>query len=930
MLLRSPLSPPMVYLQSSNRLKLALQATRTAIWEWHIPTGQMLWSENIEQLFGLSTETFENIYEALLACVHPQDRERVSQAIATSVRDRSSYQIEFRILWPDHTIRWLSSKGEVLCDEQDQPQKVTGLCIDITHDKQAEVALQEERDLVSAIFDVAGALMLVLDPQGRIVRFNKACEKVTGYCFEQVRGQYFWELFLRPAEVEAAKAKFRQLQTSTIAQQHESRWITREGETRWIAWSNTALLEPDGSVKYVVATGIDITERKHAEAALNASERRLRKQSEVLVELTRRSGTYSDDLPIRLQQITEAASRSLEVARASIWLYSRDRSKISCLDLYEQTEARHSSGIELSSVDYPTYFAALRTERTIAAHDARADSRTCEFLDPYLTSLGITSMLDAPIWLDGEMVGVVCHEHIGPPRVWAIEEQNFAGSIADLVSLAMEACERQRAEAELQKSQQRLELLFQQAPIAVIEWNTNSEVTAWNPAAEAIFGYSCDEAIGRHAVGLITPAQATSAHKDVLWTTLLTQDSATYSIQQNCTRDGRTIICEWHNTPLVDADGNIIGAASLGLDVTQRVQAEAALKQSKVVLEKRVGERTAELHDVIQQLRDEIVERRQAETALRYSEADLRQRTQQLEKTLHDLRKAQAQLVQSEKMSSLGQLVAGVAHEINNPVNFIYGNLSHASQYTQELLNLLSLYQRHYSRPVAEIEEEIEAIDLEFLVEDLPKILSSMKLGADRIRQIVLSLRNFSRLDQAEKKPVDIHEGIDSTLLILQSRLKDKTGRPGIQVVKQYGELPLIECYAGQLNQVFMNILTNALDALDEYRSHAYPSATGERSPKSACPEPSIITISTERIASDWVRIRMRDNGPGMPESVRQQLFDPFFTTKPVGKGTGMGLSISYQIVVDKHGGRLECWSEPNQGTEFVIEIPIYQGDRAD
>lgn len=292
-------------------------------------------------------------------------------------------------------------------------------------------------------------------------------------------------------------------------------------------------------------------------------------------------------------------------------------------------------------------------------------------------------------------------------------------------------------------------------------------------------------------------------------------------------------------------------------------------------------------------------------------------KSKELEQTLEELQQMQAQLVQTEKMSSLGLLVAGVAHEINNPVNFIGGNLHHANQYTKDLLGLVELYQQHYPQPCSEIREYTEVIEFEFLAEDLPKLLSSMKIGAERIIQIVQSLRNFSRLDESEMKPVNIHEGIDSTLLILQSRLKAKPNSPQIQIVKNYGNLPLVECYAGQLNQVFMNILANAIDALDSYNQG--------RSYEDIVANPNIIKIVTQPSHSDKILVRISDNGPGMTEEVKKRLFDPFFTTKPVGKGTGLGLSISYKIVVEKHKGLLRCESIPGQGTEFIIEIPLRQ-----
>jgi PAS domain S-box-containing protein len=313
----------------------------------------------------------------------------------------------------------------------------------------------------------------------------------------------------------------------------------------------------------------------------------------------------------------------------------------------------------------------------------------------------------------------------------------------------------------------------------------------------------------------------------------------------------------------------------------------------------------------------DISDRQQAENELRQSEAQLRQQTIELEQTLQELQRTQAQLIQSEKMSSLGQLVAGVAHEINNPVNFIYANLIHAQEYNQELLFLLNLYQTHYPNPVPEIQYQAKIIDLEFLLQDLPKLYSSMKVGAERIRKIVTSLRTFSRLDEADLKPADIHESINSTLMILEHRLKAKPNFPEITVIKEYGRLPLVECYAGQLNQVFLNILGNAIDALEE---SVVKSKTTNNNPE--------IRICTEMPDAQQIVIRIADNGLGVSEQVRPRLFDPFYTTKAVGKGTGMGLFICYQIITERHGGSLSCISFPKKGAEFVIKIPLRQSPK--
>ena len=313
----------------------------------------------------------------------------------------------------------------------------------------------------------------------------------------------------------------------------------------------------------------------------------------------------------------------------------------------------------------------------------------------------------------------------------------------------------------------------------------------------------------------------------------------------------------------------------------------------------------------------EITDRKRAEEAQQKSEALLKEKNQELEQTLADLKRTQSQLIQAEKMSSLGQMVAGVAHEINNPVNFIYGNLSYAEDYMKDLLELVELYDRHNVQPHPVIAQKMKEMEIDFLRADLPKLLQSMKVGAERIREIVKSLRTFSRLDEAEVKEIDIHEGIDSTLMILRNRLKAKPDRPCVTIVKDYGNLPQVECFAGQLNQVFMNILANALDAIEDCQNGA------------ACEVKSImvptIEIQTGVKDSDTIEIRISDNGPGMTETVKQRLFDPFFTTKPVGQGTGLGLSISYQIIVERHGGSLQCFSTPGEGTEFAIAIPIKQ-----
>ncbi|NER06490.1 MAG: GAF domain-containing sensor histidine kinase, partial [Okeania sp. SIO3C4] len=383
-------------------------------------------------------------------------------------------------------------------------------------------------------------------------------------------------------------------------------------------------------------------------------------------------------------------------------------------------------------------------------------------------------------------------------------------------------------------------------------------------------------------------------HQDVVLSNAFAEDRFTtdcYVAQNNL----KSVLC----TPIINT-GKLIGVLYLEnnlitgaftperLEILRLLSSQVAVSLENAILytfvEQKVQERTQELN-----------------------EKNLR-----LEQTLQQLQRTQSQLIQSEKMSSLGQLVAGVAHEINNPIGFIYGNLSPATEYVSDLLNLIDLYQEHYPEPVEEIQDEIEDMELEFIVEDLQKLLNSMKVGAERIRDIVISLRNFSRLDEAEMKPVNIHEGIDSTFLILHTRIKEKSDKREVEIVRNYSQLPQVICYVSQMNQVFMNLLSNAIDALEFLRDK-----------QQEFDHKPTITVSTEVTESNTVKIKIGDNGSGINSEALSKIFDPFFTTKPVGAGTGLGLSISYSIVVEKHQGNLSCVSEVGKGTEFIIEIPI-------
>ena len=768
---------------------------------------------------------------------------------------------------------WIAWTNKPLLDAKGNLAGLLCIGTDIGDRKQAEIALQASESELRALFAAMNDVIFVIDTSGRYLKIAPTNPELFYKPPAELIGKTVHEI-MQPESADFFVSQIRL--TADTKQTHSLEYSLKIGNREvWFVANISPMQE-----NTVVWIARDITQRKQAENWLTG-------QKQVL-EMIAKDEPLGDTLNT-LVKIIEQQSRDV---MGSILLLDKDGQHLrhgaapSLPETYNAAVDGVAIGPNVGSCGTAVY----RCEQVIVT-DIASDPLWQNFRD-FTLGFGLRACWCAPILSSqGQVLGTFAM-YCAQPR----SPENFELELIEAVrNLAGIAIERKQAEESLKQLNQELENRVKQRTAQLMQseerWQlalkgNNDGIWDWNLQTKEIFiSERFQEITGyEHRPNIdYFDEWKTGTHPDDL-------DLVIQAFQDHLDR----------KTPHYIIEYRLLCYNSAYKWILSRGQA--------------LWDESGKAVRIVGSITD-ITERKQAEEALRQSDARERERAQQLEQALLELRSTQTQLVQTEKMSSLGQLVAGIAHEVNNPVNFIHANITYLKQYTKQLLDLVTLYQQEYPEPKSKIRDLIEEIDLGFMAGDLIKIVGSMQVGTERIRQIVLSLRNFSRLDEAQMKSVDIHAGIDSTLLILQHRLKASDKWPIIQIVKDFGKLPLVECYASQLNQVFMNIIANGIDAIEE-RYQKLSVAEAEANP-------GRISICTMMTTQKTVIVEISDNGTGIPENVRNRIFNPFFTTKEVGKGTGLGMSISHSIVVEKHKGKIECISSIGCGTTFQIEIPI-------
>ncbi|MCT7949123.1 PAS domain S-box protein [Ancylothrix sp. C2] len=832
---------------------------------------------------------------------HPEDVQITTEAVRwMRLGEMPLDSIQKRYIRKNGTVVWVNLTLSLVKEKSGEPKYFIAAIVDISRRQKAEEELRESQERFRAIAEVTPIPILITSLEDNSLMYaNPALAEALGISLPEMQQQEIIDFYENPADRETVLAKFKK---DGFVRAQEIRAVKVNGTYFWISLSLQPLKFNGKSA--LLSAFYDITDRKRASALLLERSRLSTLAAEIGVALIQ-----SSTLPEILHRCTEVMELCLDLSFAGIWTFNKTANLLELQSFTGEQPATAEFSDRIALGFSMIGFIAQNRQSYITPESSKIsnDSSVSSWDDP------ATFLAGYPLIVEDRLVGVMAILSLVPyseaarstlswvanalavaiDRAW-VRQELLSGREALLFQLASQIRTSLELNTILETAVHKIRSLLN-IDRCVFIWYT---FTAKTDALEIVM--EAKNADLETVMGVYDAKVAGSVLPNLSNLEILRVDNAKTEKNRVLRRFSRRLGC---NSVLalpiqtrLATSGGMGSSFAIGIVGCVHYSGVRPWSDSEVELLTAV---TAQLAIAI----DQAELYAQSVNAASVAQA----KAEQLASALQELKTTQAQLIQTEKMSSLGQLVAGVAHEINNPINFIYANLSYLEVYSKDLLGLVEIYQKEVGAPSKTIQEKLEAMDFEFLGEDLGKILSSMQVGAERIRQIVLSLRNFSRLDEAAMKFVDLHEGIDNTLLILQSRFKPAK-HPGIEVVKEYGSLPKVECYAGQLNQVFLNIFSNAIDALE------------------LLPKAGVITVRTElKQSNSSVVIRIIDNGAGMPDAVKLRIFDPFFTTKPVGKGTGLGLSICYQIVVGQHKGVLECFTEQGKGTEFCIEIPIRQ-----
>ena len=902
-------------------------------------------------------------FATLFLLGYEDDQELLGNSISTILKDEITYdelatqaeiansligRKELELLSKDGQIIPVYFSASVMREEGGSIQAIVCLAQDIRERKRAEAALRESEYRYHTLASISPVGIFRMSQKGQFLYLNERLSQITGLTENQAKTGDWFEA-IHPGDRDRVIQEWNQSVKEQLPFQSEFRFLHENGTERWVWGQAVCQSDKDCKESDYVGTIADITERKRMEEALqqandeleNRVQNRTLELSQALEQLQRES-LERKLVAEALHQSQERLNGILQSIDDVVWSVSGTTSEVLYLSPAVET---------IYQIPSSTFFENFHLWQEVIHPKDRS-----------LVNLAFQNSLETGS-TDVEYRIVRPSGEVRWLRQRTRLVRDAKGNPLRIDGIATDITDRKQAEAKLRKSELRYRKLAKQEAlinrltdqirnsleIDTILETAVSEIRSLLQVDRCLFIWYRPQGLRNPtpshngAIPTVSPCwevvkeshtpdltsllgyYPTDPESSLMAQLLNRETIRVDDVSQSQNSDYQNLQAAWGYQAFVALPIQTLNG-EIGLVSCGHCQGPRRWSDRELLLLKAIANQVA-------------IAISQAELYTRATDSarHAREKAQQLQHTLRELQKTQTQLIQTEKMSSLGQMVAGVAHEINNPVSFIYGNIEPAHEYIQNLLHLLDLYQTHYAEPVPDIQEVIEEIDLEFIIDDLPKLLSSMKVGANRIREIVLSLRNFSRLDESQMKSVNLHEGIDSTLLILQNRLKAKPGRGEIKIIKEYDPLPLVECYGGELNQVFMNLLSNAIDALErplqKNNSKQNPALLPvEKQPESeAAIAPAnyapYIRIQTTRQGKNQIEIRISDNGTGMNEQIRQRIFDPFFTTKPVGAGTGLGLSISYQIIVEKHRGQLECFSIPGRGTEFLISLPIHPAE---